>query len=736
MKKIIFTLLITTFSLGQSYKDLTERPVYNPLKSSSKIIIDGDLSEIDWINAQIATDFTDRGIYQGLPSPYKTEAKITYDDKNLYVAFIAYVDRENLTYTITNRDEVEGNDDRVYIAIDTFDDESLTYGIGVSAGNIQVDGREGYGFDTNLDIIYDTAVQIFDDRYQAEFSIPFSSLRYSLADIQTWRISFGRLFTTPDMQGHFVHWANQIDGIECQTCQLGFLKDLDVPQQSSRETEFIPSIVGGYSEDKINNTTSSNDEASLFAKYYVSSVDLLEVALNPDFSQIESDDIQNDINEVNALFFPERRPFFSEGAELFKFDPQRGYINLFYSRTINDPSVVGKFTGKIGKTSYGIISAKDKNSSLLLPFEETSTLVNLGESQTHVLRLKRMLKYGSHIGAFTSIRNFEGAGNIGNVGLDLHSHPGGNWHLSAHIATSSHEESENGEYAPEEDEIQTFDNGKYTTEFDGESISGYAIGFNATNRTRTDGKSFTARLRSPGFRTSNGFERNNSTKWFKFQRSKSIYHDNDTLLKSSYTGVIVHKENYDGRVVNSEYELKANYEFANTLNLNLSYEYSDKVYKSLDFKGMNEFSLRASIRPSSKVLYYTTLSFRDQIIRYIDTPIVTNSLGADFYTEYQLSDNTQLSLGLGYEDAKDFFDGYLLNFRAKHAFNPKLSLRSKIQYSDFSKSWFIEPLLTYQPSAFSAFYFGINELLDVDDNIFSGISENNRQFFIKFQYLF
>ena len=85
---------------------------------------------------------------------------------------------------------------------------------------------------------------------------------------------------------------------------------------------------------------------------------------------------------------------------------------------------------------------------------------------------------------------------------------------------------------------------------------------------------------------------------------------------------------------------------------------------------------------------------------------------------------------------KTFYNGYLLNFRAKHAFNSKLSLRSKVQYSDFSKSWFIEPLLTYQPSAFSAFYFGINELLDVDNNIFSGISENNRQFFIKFQYLF
>ena len=192
------------------------------------------------------------------------------------------------------------------------------------------------------------------------------------------------------MQGHFVHWANQIDGIECQTCQLGFLRDLDVPQQSMRETEFIPSIVGGYSEDKINNSTSSNDEASLFAKYYVSSVDLLEVALNPDFSQIESDDIQNDVNEVNALFFPERRPFFSEGAELFKFDPGRGYINLFYSRTINDPSVVGKFTGKIGKTSYGIITAKDENSSLLLPFEETSTCLLYTSPSPRDATLSRM----------------------------------------------------------------------------------------------------------------------------------------------------------------------------------------------------------------------------------------------------------------------------------------------------------------------------------------------------------
>ena len=84
-----------------------------------------------------------------------------------------------------------------------------------------------------------------------------------------------------------------------------------------------------YSEDFISNTSSSSDEASLFMKLPISSVDLLEIALNPDFSQIESDDIKNDVNTVNALYFEERRPFFSQGAELFQFSPQEDILIYF-----------------------------------------------------------------------------------------------------------------------------------------------------------------------------------------------------------------------------------------------------------------------------------------------------------------------------------------------------------------------------------------------------------------------
>ena len=83
-----------------------------------------------------------------------------------------------------------------------------------------------------------------------------------------------------------------------------------------------------------------------------------------------------------------------------------------------------------------------------------------------------------------------------------------------------------------------------------------------------------------------------------------------------------------------------------------------------------------------------------------------------------------------------FYDGIILRASINNSFNSKLTMRTKIQYSDFSNSWFIEPMITYQPNAFSALYFGINDLLETEDNMFSSLTESKRQLFIKFQYLF
>ena len=89
-----------------------------------------------------------------------------------------------------------------------------------------------------------------------------------------------------------------------------------------------------------------------------------------------------------------------------------------------------------------------------------------------------------------------------------------------------------------------------------------------------------------------------------------------------------------------------------------------------------------------------------------------------------------------HQDVKDYYSGEILQSRFNHSFSNKLTMRTKVQYSGFSDTWFIEPMVTYQPNAFSALYVGINDLLRSEDSMFSGLKESQRQYFIKFQYLF
>ena len=732
MKKqfIIYILLTNLFS--QSFTDLTPRPSYDINKIDTPITIDGQLDEESWGLAQIATGFTGTNVFQGETAAFKTEAKLLYDDSNLYVAFIAYTPPEKIRTSLSKRDNLNG-DDWVAIDLDLFGDESLIYGIGANPSGVQIDGRSGDRFDTSLDLIFDVKTSTTDYGYIVEFAIPFSSLRYSVGKSQDWRINFTRGYTTDDELQHRVVWASQIQGIECQTCQMAFLKGIEPPKQKADNIEYIPSLVAGYSEDFNNDSTSDNVEPSLFIKYPISSVDLLEIAINPDFSQIESDDIQNDVNTVNALRFKERRPFFSEGAELFRFQPQRGYLNLFYSRTINDPSVTVKYTGKIGKTSYGVISAKDESSPLILPFEEFSTVLNMGESTSNILRIKHQLKNASSIGAIITNRTFDEGGDMTTGGIDFHYHPGKNLHLTLHAAASIHNEPDSLSTIFD-DNPYTFDN--HTAKFDGEEITGNALGFSLSKMTRTDITSLTVRLRSPGFRTSNGFETNNSTKWMELSKRKNIFYDNHPrLLVSAHAIEMVYKTNYDGDVKKQEIEFGNQFVFLNGYQIELGIQSENELFNGVQFDNMLEVAISVTGKPNAKTTIHGGIVGENIIIRYLNIPEQTDLYGTWGYVEYKVSDQASTGIGIQYQDAKNYYDGFIINSWYTHSFTSKLSLRTKVQYSDFSHNWFVEPLLTYQPSAFSALYVGINDLLTTDDNMFSNLKESERQFFIKFQYL-
>ena len=475
-------------------------------------------------------------------------------------------------------------------------------------------------------------------------------------------------------------------------------------------------------------------------KYPISSVDLLEIAINPDFSQIESDDIKNDVNTVNALYFEEKRPFFSQGAELFQFSPQRGYINLFYSRTINDPSIAAKYTGKIGKTSYGIISARDESSLLLLPFEERSSVVFMGKSTSNIIRAKRMIgDNGGSIGAILTNRVFDDAGDMTTGGLDFHYHPGNNYHITLHATASIHNESDNYEYVDEEADFTQlfFDNGRYTKAFDGEKVTGNALGVGVNKRTRTDNFGFVLRLRSPGFRTSNGFETNNATKWLKAGRGKTVYYDNHPkLLKTDYGIETIYKTNYTGLIKKQELSFSTSTDLKKGDFFKFSGEVEKENFKGYQFDNLYEFEFGYRNQLSSDLKLYNELQSRKIIVRNLDVPQDSGFYQVKSYVEYRLSEKSNFGVGVSYQKAEDYYDGIILRANINNSFNSRLTMRTKIQYSDFSNSWFIEPMITYQPNAFSALYFGVNDLLETEDGIISNLTESKRQIFIKFQYLF
>lgn len=346
---------------------------------------------------------------------------------------------------------------------------------------------------------------------------------------------------------------------------------------------------------------------------------------------------------------------------------------------------------------------------------------------------------GGSLGAILTNRVFDKAGDMTTGGIDFHYHPGDNYHLTLHATASIHNESENYEYEDEAYDFTQlfFDNGKYTKAFDGEKITGNALGFSVNKRDRTDNFGLVLRLRSPGFRTSNGFETNNATKWLKAGRGKTVYYDDHpVLLKTDYNIETIYKTNYTGLIKKQELSLSTSSDLKNGDFFKISAELETENFRDVQFDNLYEFEFGYRNVINSNLMIYNEIQSREIIIRNLDVPEQSGFYQVKNYVEFQISDKSNFGVGISYQKAEEYYDGILLRASINNSFNSKFTMRTKIQYSDFSNSWFIEPIITYQPNAFSALYFGVNNSLETEDSIISNLTESKRQIFIKFQYLF
>jgi hypothetical protein len=333
------------------------KPEVNVKRASGPIAIDGQLNDAGWLGAGRATNFSEVNPGDLTKPPVETEVMITYDDENLYLGFIAHDDPSNIRATLHDRDEM-WNEDMVGIILDTYGNAQWAYEIFTNAKGIQGDLLwTTEDEDTRFDLVFTSQATITTDGYQVEMAVPFSSLRFPDQAVQNWKATFWRIH--PRSSRSEYTWAAISRDDPCNFCQYGSLRGIENVKPGG-SLELFPAVVTSQSGRLANfddprspfEQSGVTVDASLGARYAFTPSLTGELTVNPDFSQIESDAAQIDVNTTFALSFPERRPFFQEGSDLFN-----TWIDAVYTRSINEPLAGAKLIGRMGQTSIGYIGA-------------------------------------------------------------------------------------------------------------------------------------------------------------------------------------------------------------------------------------------------------------------------------------------------------------------------------------------------------------------------------------------
>ncbi len=422
-----------------SYVNAQSLSNYDIPRVNTEPRIDGQIDAGEWsLAARIKIDI-ETSPSENVPAAVEAEALLMENGETLYVAFIALdPNPEQIRAFYRDRDAM-WDDDYVAVVLDTFNDERRAFEFfanpfGVQADAIQddVNGRE----DDSWNAIWDSAGQINDKGYVVEMAIPVKQLRFTPSESeQTWGIDLVRNYPR-DRRTRIANNPFNRD-VSCYICQLRKVDGFANLSQS-RNLEIIPTVTSTVIENRDPaignwNGESIDPEASLDVRWGIAQDLYLNATLNPDFSQVEADSAQLDINNTFSLFFPEQRTFFLDGADYFD-----TFENLVHTRNISDPDYGLKVTGKSGGHSYGLITSNDENTSFLIPRSLGSSVASLGEVESKVAigRYRFDIFEHSTIGALITDRRAEAYNNTVSS-LDAVLRPGDQDSISIQIMHSS-----------------------------------------------------------------------------------------------------------------------------------------------------------------------------------------------------------------------------------------------------------------------------------------------------------
>ena len=729
-------LLVICFVYGQD--------TYNPKKlQAPEILIDGIIESNEWKGAQKVILDYEVNPGNNIPPEEKTTAYILYSDTHLYIGIYAYAKPGEIRASVRSRDDFGMiSDDFVLVRFDTYADGRNNYLLLANAFGSQLDARainaltDEDRYDISFNLEYDTMGTIVSDGYQVEFKIPFSSLPFPNGINQEWNFNITR---QAFRNGIPIDIRSQpFDRTDpCQVCQTSdklVLNGITI----EKRIELLPYIAAGLGgQKKIANGSLIYDKikpnAGLGLNLDLNKNSTLEVTLNPDFSQVEADVTQIDINSSVALEYPERRPFFNRGTDIVQ------YTNgAFYSRSINNPLISTKLISQGKKERIYFLSAIDQNSVYQVAGEDRSYLGQGGQSFVNVLRYQRLINKNSRLGLISTNRYYKngGYGNLfGTDGWFLFSK---NWRLTYELSLNFNEE-------PLADWIDTEDQlSDRSIALNKERFNGKSIYFQLYRNTQKWKSYLTYKDISPNFQADVGFVVKNNRRWATLYHTYQVFPNKPAIQFFSIgtkADVLYTYQDYLKTIsIDGIISLKT------LFNTEINYTYDWDAFKNFlgrDYKNLASNRFEIQNNPSESFSMNINLTFGRDLAYNEEDPEIGKEFNFFIMPGFQVSNKLKISPSIRYARLKKldedsyYYNGSISRFSIRYQFNNFFNVRLISEYNSFTERFFIQPLIQWNPNPSTVFYIGGNQnsLNDFNDEFNTFFRVDQTQFFLKFQYL-
>ncbi|MDA9879445.1 carbohydrate binding family 9 domain-containing protein [Flavobacteriaceae bacterium] len=736
----VFILTIFSFQLSLSQNE------YQPKKlNNSEIIIDGKLSPNEWENATPIELNFEINPGNNSPSKKKTTAYIAYTATDLYIGFHAFDDPTNVRASVRSRDDfaMYRQDDIVTVRFDTYADGRNNYILVSNPFGSQFDVRainaltDDQRYDGSFNMDFETAGSIVSDGFQVEYKIPFSSLPFPNGEDQKWHFSLARKYFNEknveiEVQNQTFDRNNPCQ--VCQTSEVLILNDITI----EKRIELLPYVSGNLSGKRPSINTPVNYDKfkpnlGLGLNLDLSKNSGLEITINPDFSQVEADVTQIDVNSSFALEYPERRPFFNRGTDIVNFTD-----GAFYSRSINNPLVSSKLLSQAKKSRLYFLTALDQNSPYQIAGEDRSYIGQGGESFVNVLRYQRLVNKNTRLGLVTTNRYYKegGYGNLfGTDGWFLISK---NWRLTYELLANFNQEPE-ANWIDSQDAIL----GR-SVALNKEKFGGSAFYFQLYRNTEHWKSYIYYRNITPEYQANVGFVVKNNRRWGTF------FHEYQNFINKKglqFFSIGTKADlNYTFQNYLKAISLDGIFSVKTFLNTTIEYTYDWDVFKNYlgrDYRNLGKSELNIQSNPSESFSLMIRSTFGKDLAYNEENPDVGREFTFFIMPSFQLGNKINLSPSIRYAKLVDlntqeeYFKGAISRFSARYQFNNFFSIRIVSEYNSFADRFFIQPLMQWNPNPATVFYIGGNQnsISDYNDEFYSPFRVDQTQIFLKFQYL-